>query len=151
MRILTLVAGPEALADANRLGAEIRAFNVEIDFRLRFLHIDIEQALVAAAAVAAELSKSDVSRVHSLTTASPLAAAAALALLLERERPALLVVVGAGSLMEAGLAAAEVAGTRVGLFGEHSRAQPGDPGVLDLGNDPRLAVERVSGVARELG
>ena len=88
MRIVTLVTGPEAVEDAVRLSAEIRQFNAEIDFRLRFLDIEIEDLFAGRAA---EMSGIDGRVEHAVTRPvppEPLPAAASLALLLDRERPA---------------------------------------------------------------
>lgn len=152
MRILTLVAEPRAVEDATRLAVEIRAFNRAIDFRLRFLHMDIQLAF-AAAPEAAEALASDGVEVHGINARAGLERAAALALLLHHERPALFVIAGTGELFDAGLAAARVVGIRVGTFGstrgDASREGARDE-VLDLGDDARQAVERMTGVAREI-
>ncbi|MHC4820015.1 MAG: hypothetical protein ACYTF8_18405 [Planctomycetota bacterium] len=121
MRILTLIAGGDALPDVLRLTGEIRSFNAEIDFRLRFLHIEIEE--------------------------DPLEAAARLALVLSGERPDLLVVVGRGGLLKSGVAAARACTAKFAFFGT-DRGSDGDG--LDLGDDPRAAVEILTGVAREI-
>ena len=147
MRILTLIAGGDALPDALRLTGEIRCFNAEIDFRLRFLHIEIEEVHGAARDVHADL-------VHQLERAEvraipndPLEAAARLALVLSGERPDLLVVVGRGDLVASGVAAARACGAKFAFFGS-DRGSDGDG--LDLGDDPRAAVELLTGVAREI-
>ncbi|MHC4932340.1 MAG: hypothetical protein ACYTGV_09140 [Planctomycetota bacterium] len=148
MRILTLLAGPEALPEVVGLSAEIRAFNAEIDFRLRFLHIEIEEAFAVDAglreALEAQLDRPGVSCVAG---ERPLEAAASLALLLERERPDLLVIAGRGPLLEPGLAAAGVAGTKLAFYG---RGRGSADEATDLGENPKEAIERVSGVAREI-
>jgi len=147
MRILTLVAGADAVPDATRLWEEIRAFNRAIDFRLRFLHIDIEGSFAAPADIVANLENDERQKVHAVPAKNALKASAALALLLDQERPALLIISGVGSLCDAGVAAAEVAGIRVALFGE---GRGSHAGALDFGDDARVAVERMSGVAREI-
>jgi len=130
------------------LTGEIRAFNAEIDFRLRFLHIEIDQAFAARPDVAAELQREfDHSRVFPIEGTGPLQASAALALLLASERPGLLVIEGSGELADAGMAAAAAVDTRVAVFGD-DRSAAGD--ALDLGADPATAVGRMTGVAREI-
>ena len=148
MRILTLVPGPDAVPDATRLWEEIRAFNRTVDFRLRFLHIAIEGTVAAPNDVAATLDPGEGLKVHPVAAKNPLEASATLAILLNQERPALLIISGVGPLCDAGVAAAKVAGIRVATFGA-PRASHAD--ALDLGDDARLAVERMSGVAREFG
>ncbi len=149
MRILTLLAGGEAVPDIVRLTGEIREFNSEIDFRLRFLHIEIEEiyalppglrGLLEAAVPRAE--------VREITTEDQLEAAARLALLLSRERPDIVIVAGDGILHKAGVAAARACGTKLAFYGP-SRGSA--EGALDLGADPRSAVERLTGVARVSG
>ena len=148
MRILTLIAGREALPDVCRLQGEIRSFNAEIDFRLRFLHIEIDQVFLVAPELGAELAR-EVERadVRKLEAAGPLEAAARLALLLGSERPDLFVITGQGELREPGGAAAAACGTKLAFYG----AGRGDvAGGRDLGEDPRAAVELLTGVAREI-
>jgi hypothetical protein len=147
MRILTLIAGGDALPDVLRLTGEIRSFNAEIDFRLRFLHIEIEEVFGAVQEVHAKL-------VHQVERAEvreipkdPLEAAARLALVLSGERPDLLVVVGRGGLLKSGVAAARACTAKFAFFGT-DRGSDGDG--LDLGDDPRAAVEILTGVAREI-
>ena len=82
-----------------------------------------------------------------ISAAEPLAAAAELALLLTRERPDLLVVAGSGPLQAPGIAAAGVCATKLAHFGA-GRGE--DDVALDLGDDPPEAVERLTGVAREI-
>jgi hypothetical protein len=149
MRILTLVASAEALADVIRLTGEIKGFNSEVDFRLRFLHIEIEEVYALPPGLRGRLEQA-VSRpaLHEVGTEDPLEAAARLALLLSRERPDVLVVAGDGVLHKAGVAAARACGTKLAFYGPaRGRAE----GALDLGDDPRSAVERLTGVAREIG
>jgi len=147
MRILTLIAGGDALPDALRLTGEIRGFNAEIDFRLRFLHIEIEEVHGAAREVHAELvhqmEQADVREIPN----DPLEAAARLALVLNAERPDLLVVVGRGDLLASGVAAARACRAKFAFFGT-ARGRDGEG--LDLGDDPRAAVEVLTGVAREI-
>jgi len=147
MRILTLIAGGGALPDVLRLTGEIRSFNAEIDFRLRFLHIEIEEVFWAVRAVMAELEgqveRADVREIPP----DPLEAAARLALFLNGERPDLLVIVGSGSLLASGVAAARACGAKLAFFGT-DRGSDGNG--RDLGNDPRAAVELLTGVAREI-
>ena len=57
MRILTLVTGENSLPDAVSLTGEIRSFNAEIDFRLRFLHIEIEEVYAAIPELREKLAK----------------------------------------------------------------------------------------------
>lgn len=152
MRILTLVTGENSLPEAVELTGEIRSFNAEIDFRLRFLHIEIEEVYAAPPALREELAnRVDRLDFRAVDGDTPLEAAAHLALLISAEKPDLVVVTGAGALFEPGVAAARACGAKLGLFG----ADRGDPGgedstVLDLGDDPRTAVERMTGVAREI-
>jgi len=149
MRILTLVASSEALPDVIRLTGEIKGFNSEVDFRLRFLHIEIEEVYALPPGLRAQLEQS-VQRpeLREVATDDPLEAAASLALLLSRERPDVLVVAGDGILHRAGVAAARVCGTKLAFYGP---ARGSAEGALDLGADPRSAVERLTGVAREIG
>ena len=149
MRILTLVAGGEALPDVVRLTGEIRGFNAEVDFRLRFLHIEIEEVYAIPPGLKGKLEQA-VPRadVREIPTEDPLEAAARLALLLSRERPDVLVVAGNGLLHQAGVAAARAFGTKLAFYGAaRGRAE----GALDLGDSARSAVERLTGVAREIG
>ena len=79
MRIVALVTGPEALADAARLAGEIRSFNAGVDFRLRFLHVEIETLFGAGARAAAELVRRvDWARPFPVREEDPLRAAAGL-------------------------------------------------------------------------
>ena len=142
-----LIAGADAVPDATRLWDEFGAFNRALDFRLRFLHIDIEGALVATAGVADSLGLEKDLTVHPVAPSNAPLAAAVMAMLLDRERPALLLIVGRGDLVSAGIAAAEAVGTKLALFGD---ARGSLEGALDLGVDARLAVDRMTGVAREL-
>lgn len=147
MRILTLIAGGDALPDVLRLTGEIRSFNAEIDFRLRFLHIEIEEVFGAVQGVTAELEgQVDRAEVREIP-GDPLEAAARLALVLDGERPDLLVVVGRGDLVASGVAAARACEAKFAFFGS-DRGSDGDG--LDLGDDPRAAVELLTGVAREI-
>jgi hypothetical protein len=136
MRILTLVTGPEAVPEALSLAGEIREFNSTIDFRLRFLDADIANLYVAPGEAAGRLRDEQV-EIRDLEADGPIEAAAALALLLDRERPALFLIAGTGPLRDAGTAAARAAGAKLALLD-------------DLGADARQAVEKISGVAREL-
>jgi hypothetical protein len=152
MRILTLVTGENSLPDAVSLTGEIRSFNAEIDFRLRFLHIEIEEIYAAIPELREKLAK-QVERLdfRPVRAASPLEAAAGLALLLNAEKPDIVVVTGRGALLEPGVAAARACGATVAFFG----AERGNPDalegdVLDLGDDPHTAVARMTGVAREI-
>lgn len=149
MRILTLVAGGEALPDVVRLTGEIKSFNAEIDFRLRFLHIEIEEIYALPPGLRGRLEQA-VQRpeVREIATEDPLEAAARLALLLNGERPDVLVVAGDGVLHKAGVAAARACGTKLAFYGAR-RGQA--EGALDLGDTARSAVERLTGVAREIG
>ena len=149
MRILTLVAGSEALPDVVRLSGEIKGFNAEIDFRLRFLHIEIEEFYALPPGLRGQLEET-VPRpeVREIAAEDPLEAAAHLALLLSRERPDVLVIAGDGALHKAGVAAARACGTKLAFYGK--RRGRGD-GALDLGDSARAAVERLTGVAREIG
>ncbi len=148
MRIVTLISGAEALEETLRLDAEIRSFNAGIDFRLRFLHVEIEPSFAADAPVAASFrAESEKSSVVDLTVKEPLVAAAALALLLARERPALLLVVGAGPLLAPAEAAARASGTRLAYFGS---GRGSGHGGIDLGEVPSSALDRLTGVAREI-
>lgn len=148
MRILTLVSGSPAVADAARLAGEVRSFNAGVDFRLRFLHIEIE-ALFAGAPADAEALAAEVdwAKPFAVPAADPLRASAALALLLARERPKLVVVVGDGALLAPGAAAAAEAGVRVAYFGD---PRGGAEGAIDLGAEPAAALDRMTGVAREI-
>ncbi|HEX5137301.1 MAG TPA: hypothetical protein VFY93_10030 [Planctomycetota bacterium] len=146
MRILTLLAGGEALPDVVRLTDEIREFNSEIDFRLRFLHIEIEEIYALPPGLRGQLEQSVArAEVREVDAADPLEAAARLALLLSRERPDVVIVAGDGVLHKAGVAAARVCGTKLAFYGP-SRGSA--EGALDLGAEPRAAVERLTGVAR---
>jgi hypothetical protein len=140
MRILTLVTNSEAAPAAVRLAAEFRSFNAEIDFRLRFLHIEMDAVVYAAPGVEFE-GGSEIPE-----SASIAIAAARLALILSRERPAAMVSVGTGELQEAAAAAAIAAGIRFARFCGNSAAE----GEIDLGTDPAIALDRLTGVAREI-
>ena len=95
MRILNLVPGASALADSSRLVAEIRSFNAEIDFRLRFLHVEIDQFYAAPPDVVEKLeAELDPQLISSVPATDPLYAAALLTQILSRERPDLLVIPG---------------------------------------------------------
>ena len=144
MRILTLVTGAEALPAALRLTGEIRTFNAEIDFRLRFLHVEIEEVYVLPADLAAAARKATSNDLVEIATKDPLEAAARLALALEDHRPEIVVLAGDGPLLAPGLAAARACGRPVAFF---AGAAAGDG--LDLGSEPPSAVERLTGVARE--
>ncbi|MFQ5843977.1 MAG: hypothetical protein ACE5JG_03220 [Planctomycetota bacterium] len=148
MRVLTLLGGPRAVDDGAGLSREIRSFNAGVDFRLRFLDIGIEEVVLCDAEEAGarrrELQGSDL---RILEPAPPLVLAAAIALRLSQERPDLLVVVGGGERTEPAVAAATAAGVRLAVYG---RERPSIEGALDLGAEPAPAVERVSGVAREI-
>jgi len=149
MRILTLLAGGEALPDVVRLTGEIRDFNSEIDFRLRFLHIEIEEIYAVPPGLRVQLEQSVTrAEVREVDGADPLEAAARLALLFNRERPDVVIVTGEGVLHEAGVAAARVCGTKLAFYGP---ARGCAEGALDLGAEPRAAVERLTGVARVNG
>jgi len=152
MRILTLLAGEDSLAPAAALTDEIRTFNREIDFRLRFLHIEIEEVHAAPVALGAK-ARGAIDRIdlREVQDGDVLETAARLALVLHTERPDLLVVVGqAGDpdLQAAAEAAARVCGVRIGLFG--SDPGPADAERLDLGREPGAALAVMTGVAREI-
>lgn len=149
MRILTLLAGGEAIPDIARLTGEIREFNSEIDFRLRFLHIEIEEIYALPPGLRGQLEAAvQRAEVREIEAEDQLEAAARLALLLSRERPDVLIVAGNGILHKAGVAAARACGTKLAFYGP-SRGSA--EGALDLGADPRAAVERLTGVARVTG
>jgi hypothetical protein len=149
MRILTLVAGGTALPDVIRLTEEIRSFNAGVDFRLRFLHIEIDESYALPPGLLPELERGiKEPRVHEIPAEDPLEAAARLALLLNEERPDVLVVAGDGALHKAGVAAARASGTKLAFYGP---ARGHADGALDLGDTARGAVERLTGVAREIG
>jgi hypothetical protein len=148
MRILTLVAGEGSVAEAAGLLEQIRTFNACIDFRLRFLHMEIEQVHAVPAGQGEEIRRrAERAEVHEIPPEPPLEAAARLALLLQKERPQVLVIAGAGPLLEPGLAAARVAGTPVAVYGTGREVRDG---VLDLGADPNRALEGLTGVVREV-
>jgi len=148
MRILTLVTGAKALADATRLAQEIRTFNAEIDFRLRFLHVEIaERRAVPAGLLEAAGATAAEDDVFEVPLDEPLGAAAQLALALARHTPEVFVLVGDGELLAAGRAAARACGTAVAYFGVPAKIAAGG---LDLGTEPGIAVERLTGVAREI-
>jgi len=150
MRILTLLSGPEAVPLAVKLSEEIRSFNAEIDFRLRFLHVEIEEVSVAPPDVVEALPDRDTRpALHSLPgTERATLAAAHLALILAKERPRVLVAVGPGPLVEPGEAAALAAGVKFAQFGGGSEVPEG---AIDLGDEPATALDRLTGVAREIG
>jgi len=149
MRIVTLVSGPDAVQDAVRLSAEIRQFNAEIDFRLRFLDIEIEEIFAGSEAEMASVANQvEHTQARAVPGEDPLRAAASLALLLNTERPAVCVLVGRGELSGSAVAAARETGTKVALFGKERGPIEGD---LDLGGDPAGALDRLTGVAREIG
>lgn len=146
MRILTLLAGGEAVPEVIRLTGEIRGFNSEIDFRLRFLHIEIEEVYALPPGLRARVEEAiERAEVREIPADDPLEAAARIALLLSRERPDVLIVAGDGVLHKAGVAAARACGTKLAFYG---RGRGKADGALDLGEDPRAAVERLTGVAR---
>ena len=153
MRILTLLSGPEAVPFATRLTEGIRSFNAEIDFRLRFLHVEIEEVRVAGLKGAGALPPMDgLPPVQVLPDCSSesgrtAVAAARLALILAKERPSVLVLVGPGPLAEAAAAAAEATDVKIACFG----MDEGPKGALDLGSDADTALDRLTGVAREIG
>lgn len=140
MRILTLVTNSEAVPLAVRLGEEFRSFNAEIDFRLRFLHVEIDSVIYAPEGVSVE----GATEIPDSPTV-PIAAAR-LALILSRERPVALVSVGTGDLQEAAAAAALAAGVRFARFCGNEAAE----GEIDLGTEPATALDRLTGVAREI-
>jgi len=148
MRILTLLSGPESVPLALELTEAIRCFNAEIDFRLRFLHVEIEEVRVAGSESAGSLPQPDGHPpVQTLPHGDREALAAArLALVLAKERPMMLVIVGAGSLAGAAAAAAEAADVKIACFG----AEIAPDGVLDLGSEAATALDRLTGVAREI-
>jgi hypothetical protein len=149
MRILTLLADGEAVPEVIRLTGEIREFNSEIDFRLRFLHIEIEEVYALPPGLRGELEAAvPRAEVREIATDDPLEAAARLALLLSRERPDVVIVTGDGILRKAGVAAAKACGAKLAFYGP-SRGTA--EGALDLGAEPRAAVERLTGVARVTG
>lgn len=150
MRILTLLSGPEAVPLAVQLSEEIRSFNTEIDFRLRFLHVEIEEVCVAATDVAETLpDRATRPQLHMLEGADrETLAAARLALILAQERPRIMVALGSGALVEPAAAAAEAAGVKFAQFGGGAGAREG---ALDLGEEPAVALDRLTGVAREIG
>jgi len=153
MRILTLLSGPEAVPFATQLTEGIRSFNAEIDFRLRFLHVEIEEVRVAGSQSAEALPATDgLPPVQVLPdcgskSARTAVAAARLALILAKERPSVLVMVGPGALAEAAAAAAEATEVKIACFGMDEAPQ----GALDLGSDAATALDRLTGVAREIG
>jgi hypothetical protein len=148
MRILTLLSGPESVPLALELTEAIRCFNAEIDFRLRFLHVEIEEVRVAGSASAGALTQSDAQpAIQILPDGEREALAAArLALVLSKERPMMLVIVGAGQLATAAVAAGQAAEMKIACFG----AEIAPEATLDLGTDAAAAVDRLTGVAREI-
>jgi len=147
MRILTLLAGENSLASAVDLTREISSFNAEIDFRLRFLHVEIEEVHVVEAQAQDAVQKAITpGRLVALDGADPLEDAARLALLIQRERPDVTVVVGDGPLAGPGAAAARVCDVKMAVY---AASEPVD-GAMELGNDAAVAVERLTGVAREI-
>ncbi len=160
MRILTLLAGENSLAPAVALTNEIRTFNREIDFRLRFLHIEIEEVHVAPARLH-EAARSAIDRIDLKTVedGDVLQAAARLTLHFQAVRPDLFVIVsgdsrddvpppppsvssksgqraaGPDELFAAGVAAATICEVRVGLFGFSApgASAPGKTGILKAG------------------
>jgi hypothetical protein len=135
---------------AVQLSEEIRSFNTEIDFRLRFLHVEIEEVSVAAPEVAETLPDLATRvHLHKLEGAQrDTLAAARLALILAHERPRIMVALGNGALIEPAEAAAQAAGVKFAQFGGGAGARDG---ALDLGNEPAVALDRLTGVAREIG
>ena len=148
MRILTFLGGPSCVAETAALSREIRSFNAGIDFRLRFLDIGLEEVVSGAPpdtdAFRKELEDADL---RSVEAGTALVLAARLALLIQEQRPDLVVVAGSGELVEPALAAAEAVGIRTAVYGR-DRAEA--EGALDLGDQPPVAVERMTGVAREI-
>ena len=148
MRILTFLGGPSCVAETAALSREIRSFNAGIDFRLRFLDIGLEEVISGAPpdtdAFRKELEDADL---RSVEAGTALVLAARLALLIQEQRPDLVVVAGSGELVEPALAAAEAVGIRAAVYGK-CRAEV--EGALDLGDQPPVAVERMTGVAREI-
>ena len=156
MRILTLLSGAESVPLALQLTEGIRSFNAEIDFRLRFLHVEIEEVRVAGSSSAEALagtggkqaSAEGLPPVQVLPEGErAMVAAARLALILAKERPTMVVVIGDGELAQAAGAAAEAADVKIACFG----ANEGPEGALDLGSDAAAALDRLTGVAREIG
>jgi len=148
MRVLTLVTGSTAVSEAVRLTEEIRSFNSGIDFRLRFLHVEIEEVYAVPAALRPQIEELvGGAEIVEIAVGPPLETAACLALLLNRHRPDLLLITGRGPLLEPGAAAARASGTKLAFFGrERGRA----PAALDLGLEPGRALEGMTGVAREI-
>ncbi len=148
MRIFTLLGGPSALGEAERLSQAVRAFNAGVDFRLRFLHIEIDEVHATPASAKAELeARVARAQITAIPDRGSLFAAAALGLALAETRPDLIVLVGHGELAEPGVAAAAAAGFRLAHFGRGRR--PAD-GAVDLGEDPELALETMQSLAREI-
>lgn len=149
MRVLTVICGEEASSDSEALSSEIREFNAGVDFRLRFLHIEIEEVLVAPAPAGSEdkVGKAVDREIYVVPATDALLASAALALVATREHPEILLAVGTGALLKPAEAAARAAQLKLAFFG-HARGEAGD--ALDLGDDPARAVERLTGVAREI-
>ncbi len=147
MRIVTLVAGGPSLDDTEALSKAIRTFNAEVDFRLRFLDIEIEEVFCAASEDAEALRERIEGAEVREIEADALVAAAFIALVLNGERPELVVCVGAGALAAPAIAAATAARQRLAFYGaDRGQAE----GALDLGEDPQIAVDRMTGMAREV-
>lgn len=148
MRVFTLVGGPAAVPETVRLSRAIREFNAGLDFRLRFLHVEIDEVFgVPASARDALAREVEPAEVRAVPDRGPLFASAALGLAIEKARPDLVVVVGEGELVAPGVAAAEAAGRRFGFFGCPRAAADGG---IDLGDDTEMALQRMTGMAREI-
>ena len=148
MRIVTIVAGSRSLDDTDTLSKAIRTFNAGVDFRLRFLDIEIKEVFCVASKDAEALRKRiDRAEVSEIEATDPLVAAASITLVLNAERPDLVVCVGAGALAAPTVAAATATKQRLGYYGK-GRGQA--EGALDLGEDPQIAVDRMTGIAREI-
>ncbi|MGQ0614190.1 MAG: hypothetical protein ACT4PV_10680 [Planctomycetaceae bacterium] len=148
MRIFTLLGGPSAIGEAERLSTAVRAFNAGVDFRLRFLHIEIDEMHATPASAQAELAARVArAQITAIPDRGALFAAAALGLAIAEARPDLVVVVGHGELAEPGVAAAAAAGYRLALFGHGRRPAHG---AVDLGEDPEQALETMQTLVREI-
>jgi len=148
MRVFTLVGGPAAVPETARLSRAIREFNAGVDFRLRFLHIEIDEVFGVDAASRPTLLRSvEPAEWREIPDLGALHAAAALALAIAEARPDLVVIVGRGGLVEPGVAAAAAAGRRIGFFGRERGAADGG---LDLGDDTDAALQQMTGMAREI-